>query len=435
MFVLPYIFSHLYFNKDAFVEIYVRSNNFDCEAINLLYDMFESSFTIKNLPFDVRERKMPESAFRFIMEPEVKLEYTYIGDVDILCLLSNIAESEGKKISEHGGIFINRIRPSSKRLTGLHCVKTNPYYDMTRNIRESIICNSGSDEMMLYQIVDEAIGGLDQYKNDSMPDQGFHLSLNREPLYNPNFPNIPPWNLCTKEMRNIYLEMKKSNEWSKIYPYFDPKYKDMLSKAENAFDKADDPRIIKNLTTPAKNDTQSFPIVKIYYSIPWDTDKDIGKYYNAFMNIIGENDYACFIDADSCFTTCFYGKQIEDIVNKYPECGFFTAVTNRLGNPTQLAGKWDSDDIKEHRIFGEQLAKEKYDKIKSISIGCGVLILISKKVWKKIGGFKETGILGVDNYLYIEACKKGEKIYLMTGVYLYHWYRGGNRGDVKHLLK
>jgi len=68
-----------------------------------------------------------------------------------------------------------------------------------------------------------------------------------------------------------------------------------------------------------------------------------------------------------------------------------------------------------------------------INVLSGVLILIRKAVWKKIGGFVEKQLLSVDNNLHWALMDKKEKLYLMKGVYLYHWYRGGDIGDDKHL--
>jgi hypothetical protein len=66
-------------------------------------------------------------------------------------------------------------------------------------------------------------------------------------------------------------------------------------------------------------------------------------------------------------------------------------------------------------------------------------MLISKKVWSDIGGFKEDDMLGVDNEFYFKALSQNKIIYRMNGVYLYHWYRGGdmsrNLQSKKHLLK
>jgi hypothetical protein len=174
----------------------------------------------------------------------------------------------------------------------------------------------------------------------------------------------------------------------------------------------------------------------IFYSIPWSTEKNIGKYYNAFMEKIGEDDYACFIDSDSCFTTTYFGKQIEDIVKKYPECGLFTAMSNRIFPSWQKTGNYNSNDIAEHRIFGKNLFDTKYDNIVDITKKndlSGVLILISKKVWIKLGGFKIEGMLGIDNDIHYKANLHNEKVYIMTGVFLYHWYRGGDHSFVDHL--
>lgn len=76
----------------------------------------------------------------------------------------------------------------------------------------------------------------------------------------------------------------------------------------------------------------------IYYGIPYDQDKNIGVYYNRFMSILPEEtDFACFVDGDTIFTTPFYGKQIDEITKKNPDCGLFYAVTNRIGCPWQIA--------------------------------------------------------------------------------------------------
>jgi GT2 family glycosyltransferase len=61
------------------------------------------------------------------------------------------------------------------------------------------------------------------------------------------------------------------------------------------------------------------------------------------------------------------------------------------------------------------------------------MILIQKRLWKKIGGFLENGMLGVDNDLHTKVIKSNEKLYLMRGVYLYHWYRWPNYKDKSHL--
>ena len=68
-----------------------------------------------------------------------------------------------------------------------------------------------------------------------------------------------------------------------------------------------------------------------------------------------------------------------------------------------------------------------------------MLILLSKKLWLDIGGFNENGMLGVDNEFYFKALSQNKIIYRMNGVYVYHWYRGGDFSrsieSKRHLLK
>jgi len=153
-----------------------------------------------------------------------------------------------------------------------------------------------------------------------------------------------------------------------------------------------------------------------------------------------DDDYCCFLDGDATFTTTFFGLQLERIVHKYPECGVFVCMTNRVNCEWQLETvDWDSDDIKYHRFIGDLLADDNYYQIKDVTnkpkgeVLSGVLMLIRKDVWKKIGGFKD-GMLGVDNDLHWKCQKHGEKVYLLRGFYVYHWYRGGIKKNKEHLL-
>lgn len=178
----------------------------------------------------------------------------------------------------------------------------------------------------------------------------------------------------------------------------------------------------------------------IYFSIPWDTKKNLGRYYNQFLSIIpNDNDFACFIDGDASFTTTFFGKQLEDIIAKYPECGIFTAYASRIGCSWQQRGPWDSDDMLLHREIGKLLAETQYDEIEDHShVGNanqmgGVLMLIRKSSWEHCGKFNEQGILGIDNDFHRKAEAWNEKVYLMKGVYLYHYYRMGKKNDKTHL--
>ena len=62
----------------------------------------------------------------------------------------------------------------------------------------------------------------------------------------------------------------------------------------------------------------------------------------------------------------------------------------------------------------------------------------NKEVKNHEGGFNEKGMLGIDNEFYFKALSQNKLIYRMDGVYVYHWYRGGDFSrsieSKKHLL-
>jgi GT2 family glycosyltransferase len=64
----------------------------------------------------------------------------------------------------------------------------------------------------------------------------------------------------------------------------------------------------------------------------------------------------------------------------------------------------------------------------------GHLMLLKKSVWKKIGGFTEKGMLGIDNDLHWRIKKKKEKVYIMKGIYIFHWYRWPDSKNKSHLI-
>ena len=153
-----------------------------------------------------------------------------------------------------------------------------------------------------------------------------------------------------------------------------------------------------------------------------------------------DDDYACFIDRDAMFLMPNYGHILQSIVEKYPECGAFTAKCNRIGSKWQLANvDWKNDNIKYHveqsKVIFDKFGLECTDRTNE-QLGSGFLILLKKSMWSKVGGFRGGGMLGVDNNLHLALKQNNEKFYLMEGVYLYHWYfgNGKDKRDKSHLL-
>lgn len=72
--------------------------------------------------------------------------------------------------------------------------------------------------------------------------------------------------------------------------------------------------------------------------------------------------------------------------------------------------------------------------VTDLRVFSGFFLCIKKSLWTKIGGAKEAGMLGIDNNLHRRIRNAGERLWLAKGLYLYHWYRGGDRNDTTHLI-
>ena len=131
----------------------------------------------------------------------------------------------------------------------------------------------------------------------------------------------------------------------------------------------------------------------------------------------------------------YWYNQLEDIIKKNTDYGLFSSFMNRVGQPFQIPNGIDRNnhDMRYHRNVGKELQNINYDNVIQFPNNAplsGVVILISKKTWKDIGGFKE-GFLGVDNTLHRDCINNNIKVGLMLGFYVYHWYRAD--GDMSHI--
>lgn len=180
----------------------------------------------------------------------------------------------------------------------------------------------------------------------------------------------------------------------------------------------------------------------IHYTTPYSKEKKLYEAYNAAIAVIGENDWCFFIDGDAMFTTHDFGDVVSEYITAYPHTGCFVAMTNRVGSGRQLHNEYSGDDVVKHRDIGQRLRDEKKNEIENYTKPqpchfSGVGFCLSKKTWKGIGGFEPynegSGILGVDSKIHQKLYENGYDTLIMKGLYLYHWYRGGN--NYKHHLK
>lgn len=177
----------------------------------------------------------------------------------------------------------------------------------------------------------------------------------------------------------------------------------------------------------------------IFHSIPWNSEKNIGVSYNKIMSLVGTNDWVCFLDGDAVHTTHFFGGRIEQVVSENPSFSLFTCYTNRVNCGYQIAPDVDrlSNDMSYHREIGESLWSTNGTGVMDITHNMelsGVLILIKKSAWEKVGGFKSNKMLTVDNDIHRKIRESGGLVGLMTGIYVQHWYRGGDNKKISHLV-
>jgi hypothetical protein len=180
--------------------------------------------------------------------------------------------------------------------------------------------------------------------------------------------------------------------------------------------------------------------MRIFHSIPWNSEKNIGIYYNDFMSLLNEDDWACFLDGDAVHTTTYFGRNIEETIKKNQQYSLFTCKTNRVAIKYQTPDDVDkiSNDQKYHRDFGQKLWEKEKTNVTDITdkqLLSGVLICLSKKAWLKVGGFSTENMLGVDNDIHKKMFINDLKVGIMDGIYVQHWYRNGDIKETAHLLK
>jgi len=185
--------------------------------------------------------------------------------------------------------------------------------------------------------------------------------------------------------------------------------------------------------------------------VPYSPEKDLAQAYNDCLEMLrSDEDWACLLDHDAMFLHPKWYSQLQGYIDKYPECECFTCLVSRTGGVRQRPKlsptdadliKRNPDHIKTLQIMAEKIKDAEQGNIENFTTPaphhlCGTLILVKKSLWKRIGGFShwytDNKILGVDSNWHQRLYEGGEKLYIMKGVFIYHWYRGG-ANTTKHL--
>lgn len=226
-FILPYITAALLSNPDSGAEILTDSNHIIIEGNRLLREVFPGRAFIREVPSRLwhwTQEVHLASSIRFVTQPIRMAQFTYIGDIDIL-ITEPIAEGHQVHMDQMGLCYSNVIRPGTKRLTGLHFVKTADWYRRFRPaylfdlIRWYERVNLRSDESLLYKMAEENVK-LPDPKETYRPVHGIHFSPNRM------IDSDPGWGVTKKKVSEL-LAIMDLPQWKAMEPYFS---KDILEK-------------------------------------------------------------------------------------------------------------------------------------------------------------------------------------------------------------
>ncbi|GIN15391.1 hypothetical protein J32TS2_07470 [Shouchella clausii] len=229
-FIPYYVYSILKSYPDYFVKIFVNGQLSTDEHASLerIKQQLSKNVEIKETKLLKRVSLANEGKARRFLLPASEFagfDYVYIGDVDFLIIKEDTPLLEGhiEHCQKIGLPYSNQIRPQSKRLTGLHFIKTKEYYKKMDSLIayylerpekiEEAFRTGIRDEEFLYNLVEKRIGFGDIDKHHYRPHHGFHLGILR------NGPD---------HFKN-YVEQGHTNPYHQLPPY------DSLKKSLLAF--------------------------------------------------------------------------------------------------------------------------------------------------------------------------------------------------------
>lgn len=246
-FIPLYCAALLYSNDEIDIEIGLACNTLDpkeASAIQELQKLYpKSKILLKYNFFEIdpdlkvhiyakgiyRGKRMMVNSVRFVSEPMIKDDYTYISDIDIISLDKNFYLGHIKNLNDRNMIYDNIVRPNNTgRLSGLHFVRTKDYYPLDLSGLDFF----KQDEILLKKITEKKTKINYELCNPELrPVHGPHISLNRPYVAGTN--SIPGWGV--KKYKNEWKSFKMSNAYKAIENSFDPIISKQLTKLDEYY--------------------------------------------------------------------------------------------------------------------------------------------------------------------------------------------------------
>lgn len=182
----------------------------------------------------------------------------------------------------------------------------------------------------------------------------------------------------------------------------------------------------------------------IYFFTPYSFEKKLFEAYDKYMSLIGEQDWACFLDGDTAFLRSDFGFRLKEYTERYPDTGMFICYASRCHyHFQQVNGGADMNDpsILRHKDICDDIDAKYRGQVQDVHRrAAGHLLMIRKSTWSRIRGTiilrtVNKRILGVDTQISYSLLKNGFSIRLMRGIYILHYLRMKEGFDFKgHLL-
>lgn len=170
--------------------------------------------------------------------------------------------------------------------------------------------------------------------------------------------------------------------------------------------------------------------MKLRFFTPYSQEKDLGKEYNEYMAMIGDDDVAVITDGDVMFLTPDFGSIIFNYACQNRDC-VMTCWTNRIHRLAKEQLKYsdpvtglalDDCDI-EQEIVNADIISGTATATPVAGPLSGFLMVVPKSVWYKIPFREGIGLLGVDTWFYKDIRAVGIPVMRMDGLYVWHTYR------------
>lgn len=184
-------------------------------SLDRISELTGSSYYLHDVKsYPGKQVPLMQNSYRFLLQPFLRAEYVYIGDIDIL-MTENVLLRHASYL-ESGLPFYNHVRPGTKRLTGLHLARYDDLYPLHDHLWDYSQLNDEEILYLNYELRGDVLSpGLEELQAAlGRPNCGVHLSLNRLP-FSANVES-PSWGIQAHDLKKLMLHIETEHVRSAI---------------------------------------------------------------------------------------------------------------------------------------------------------------------------------------------------------------------------